>query len=145
MAEPRTPDALECALRALRHRDRSIHELWQRLEERGFSESERDHAIETLIRTELLDDRRFADARAVSLAGRGAGDALIRHALGQAGVAPELVEEALQAVPPEAERARLIVSRRGSGSGTARYLTGKGFSEEVVAGVVAGGADEELG
>lgn len=139
------PDALECALRALRHRDRSIYELGQRLERGGFSESERGHAIETLIRTELLDDRRFAQARAISLAGRGAGDALIRHSLGQAGVVPELIEDALQALPPEAERAGVIVSRRGGGPRTARYLTGKGFSEEVVAGVVAGGTDDELG
>ena len=139
------PDALESALRALRHRDRSIYELGQRLERRGFSESERGHAIETLIRTELLDDRRFAEARALSLAGRGAGDALIRHTLRQAGVPPELVEDALQAVPPEAERARLVVSRRGGGPRTARYLTGKGFSEEVVAGVVAAGTGDELG
>lgn len=138
-------DALECALRALRHRDRSIYELGQRLERHGFSESERDHAIETLVRTELLDDRRFAEARALSLAGRGAGDALIRHTLGHAGIASELVEEALQAVPPEAERARLIVSRRGGGPRTARYLTGKGYSEDVVAGVVAAGTDDALG
>lgn len=145
MAEPRRPDVLEQALRALRYRERSIHELGQRLEQRGFPESEREHAIQTLIRTELLDDRRFAEARAISLAERGAGDALIRHTLDQAGVAPELVEEALQAVPPEHERAHLIVSRRGGGPRTARYLTGKGFSEEVVAGVVAGGTGDELG
>jgi SOS response regulatory protein OraA/RecX len=145
VAEPRRPEALECALRALRHRDRSIHELERRLEQRGFSEPEREDAIETLTRTELLDDHRFAEARAGSLAGRGASDALIRHALGQAGVAADLIEQALQAVPPETERARLIVSRRGGGPRTARYLAGKGFSDEVVAGVVAGGTDDELG
>ena len=143
MAEPRTT-ALECALLALRHRDRSTHELEQRLRARGFSEPERDQAIEVLVRTGLLDDRRFAEARAISLAGRGAGDALIRHTLEAAGIPSELIDTAFEAVPPERERARLIVERRGQGTKTARYLSGKGFSEDVVAGVVATGHRDEL-
>ena len=133
------------ALRALRVRDLSIRELEQRLRARGFSESERDEAIETLVRTGLLDDGRFAEGRAISLAGRGAGDALIRHKLETAGVASELIDRALEAVEPERERARLIVERRGRGVRTARYLSGKGFSEEVVAGVVAIWRRDELG
>jgi len=143
VAEPRT--ALETALRALRVRDLSIRELEQRLRARGFSESERDEAIETLVRTGLLDDGRFAEGRAISLAGRGAGDALIRHTLEIAGVASELIDRALEAVEPEGERARHIVERRGHGVKTARYLSGKGFSEEVVAGVVAIWRRDELG
>jgi SOS response regulatory protein OraA/RecX len=130
------PDALEYALRSLRHRDRSVRELEQRLQVRGFSESEREQAIETLLRTGVVDDHRFAEARAHALAERGVGDALIRHRLELAGVAAELVEQALQAVPPEADRARLLVSRRGGGAKTARYLIGKGFSEDVVDGLI---------
>jgi len=129
-------DALECALRALHHRDRSVWELDRRLRLKGFSEPEREQAIATLLRTGLLDDQRFAEARAMTLAGRGAGDALIRHALEVAGVSSELVDDALQAVPPEAERARLVVSRRGTGPGTTRYLTSKGFAEDVVDGLL---------
>lgn len=138
-------DALECALRALHYRDRSVHELEERLRERGFAEAEREEAIEALVRTGLLDDSRFARLRATSLAGRGAGDALIRQALGRAGVALEHVDEALRAVEPEAERARLVVVRRGPGPRTARYLSAKGFSDEVVVGAVAGEREDELG
>ena len=137
--------ALECALRALHHRDRSVHELDERLRERGFAEAEREQAIEALVRTGLLDDSRFARLRATSLAGRGAGDALIRQALGRAGVAPEHIDEALGAIEPEAERARLVVVRRGPGPRTARYLSAKGFSDEVVVGAVAGEREDELG
>jgi regulatory protein len=129
-------DALECAMRALHHRDRSVRELDQRLRLKGFSEPECEQTIATLLRTGLLDDQRFAEARAMSLAERGAGDALIRHALEVAGVSSELVDDALQAVPPEGERARLVVSRRGSGPRTTRYLAAKGFSEEVVDGLL---------
>ena len=137
--------AVESALRALRHRDLSAQELEERLRARGFGEAEREEALETLERTGLLDDARFAESRARSLAARGAGDAAIRHALGAAGVARELVEDALETLEPELERARAIAERRGPGPKTARYLSGKGFSEEVVAGLVAGGRADELG
>ena len=143
MAEPRT--AVEAALRALRHRDLSARELEQRLRAKGFEESERAEALETLERTGILDEARFAETRARSLAGRGAGDAAIRYALGVSGVAREVADDALRALEPEAERARAIAARRGPGPKTARYLRGKGFSEDVVAGVVAGSNADELG
>jgi regulatory protein len=85
-----------------------------------------------LLRTGLVDDERFARARASSLAERGAGNALIRARLAEVGVAHELVDDAIGAVEPEATRARRIVARRGASPKTARYLYGKGFSEEVV-------------
>ena len=77
--------------------------------------------------------------------GRAAGDAFIRHALRAAGVAEELVEEALASLEPELERARRVVARRGVSPKTARYLSGKGFSDDVVAGAIAGGRGDELG
>ena len=138
-------DALETALGALRYRDMTEHELRQRLATRGFAEDERDDAIASLRRTGLLDDRRFAEGRAASLAGRGAGDALIRDALERAGVAPEAVDDALGALDPEADRARAVVERRGGGPKTARYLYGKGFSGETVAELVASESPNELG
>lgn len=143
MAE--TPSAADVALRALRNRDLSRRELEERLRAKGFGETEREDALETLERTGLLDDRRFAESRARSLASRGAGDAAIRFALSRAGVDAETVEEALETIEPEVERARALTARRGADAKTARYLRGKGFSEEVVAGVVAGVSSEELG
>jgi SOS response regulatory protein OraA/RecX len=138
-------DALETALGALRYRDLSEAELEQRLATRGFAEHERGDAIATLRRTGLLDDHRFAQGRAASLVGRGAGDALIRDALERVGVPPEVVDDALEALEPEAERARVIAERRGRGPKTARYLNGKGFSGETVAEFVASERPDELG
>jgi regulatory protein len=137
--------ALDAALRALRHRDRSTTELRSRLAEQGYESDEREEAIETLLRTGVADDARYAEARARALAKRGAGDVRIRHELGRAGIAAELVEPALDTLEAEADRARTVVLRRGAGPKTARYLRGKGFSDEVVAGVVAGGLEDELG
>jgi SOS response regulatory protein OraA/RecX len=138
-------DAVEAALRSLRQRDRSASQIDDQLAARGVSEDERVGALATLMRTGLVDDRRFAEARAERLAERGGGDALIRHDLVRAGVDADLVEHALTALESERERAERIVARRGSGPKTARYLSGKGFSEEVVHAVVARSVDDALG
>jgi len=143
MREPDT--ASEVALRALRHRDLSVRELDERLRARGYGESERDDAIETLVRTGVVDDARYAESRARQLAARGAGDALIRHTLARAGIEPEVAADALHTLASEHERARTVVERRGPGPRTARYLLGKGFSEEVVSDVVAAESARELG
>ena len=137
-------EALESALRALRHRDRSVREIDRKLAERGFSEIEREHALETLRRTGLIDDARFAQTRAESLAARGAGDGLIRHELMEAGVEPELVRSTLECVEPEIERAQRIVEARGASPKTARYLQGRGYSYDVVAAAVARAEGGEL-
>jgi SOS response regulatory protein OraA/RecX len=138
-------DALEQALRALRHRERSATEVDRFLAARGVDDAERGEVLETLERTALVDDRRFAEVRASALAARGAGDELIRHQLARAGVSPDLVDEAIATLPRELARAERIVERRGSGAKTARYLAGKGFAEDVVLAVVAHAPDEPLG
>lgn len=144
MAETGATEALELAYRALRVRDRSERELDERLAARGVAEVAREEALATLRRTGLVDDRRFAERRASALAGRGAGNGLIRHELASAGVSADLVEEALAVLEPELERARSVVERRGTGPRTARFLSGKGFADDVV-GAVAGGSQNELG
>jgi len=144
-AEVMTDDAYECALRALRYRDRTELEIDERLGARGFSDDQRSRAIETLRRTGLVDDERFAHARASSLAERGAGNALIRARLAEAGVARDLVDGSLDVVEREVVRARRVVGRRGASPKTARYLYGKGFSGDVIRTVVAEGDGGELG
>ena len=138
-------DALDQALRALRHRDRSTVEIDRYLESRGITYDERQKALETLVRTDLIDDRRYAERRAQSLADRGAGDALIRHELARAGLDPDVVDDALVFLRPERERAEEIVARRGTGPKTARYLAGKGYSYDVVESVIAPSPREALG
>jgi SOS response regulatory protein OraA/RecX len=101
--------------------------------------------LATLVRTGLVDDRRFAEARAAGLAHRGAGNAFIRHDLAMAGVDHDLIDHALTALESERERAERIVARRGGGAKTARYLAGKGFSEDVLHAVVAHAGGDALG
>ena len=130
--ELRRAEALAVAGRALRARDLSARELALRLEQRAVSSSAAEESLAALSAAGLVDDARLAENRAESLAGRGYGDTAIRHDLEQRGVAADLVEAAVAALEPESERAGRIVARRGTGAGTARYLAGKGFGEEVL-------------
>ena len=134
---PEQPDAVEQALRALRYRDQTTAELSARLAKRGVRAAEREQALETLERIGYVDDERFARMRAEQLAARGSGDALIRDDLERRGVADELVEAALANLEPERLRAETVVSRRGHGPKTGRYLAARGFAGDVVAAAVA--------
>jgi regulatory protein len=136
---------VQAALRLLRHRDRSAAQIDGELEARGVGEQARSEALETLRRTGLLDDGRFAERRAAALAEHGAGDALIAYDLTAAGVEPPVVDSALAALEDEPERARRLVARRGASPKTARYLAGKGFADDVIREVVARAGDEALG
>ena len=143
MTSPRS--AVDLALDALGRRDLSEHELEQKLAARGVPEEVRAEAVETLRRTGLLDELRFARGRAAALASRGAGDALVRDALRRAGVSEEVVDAAVDELEPEAERARILVARRGVSARTARYLAGKGFATDTIAALVADQGRDELG
>ena len=48
----------------------------------------------------------------------------------------------MSALEGERERAERIVARRGPGAKTARYLAGKGFSDDVIHAVVARAGDD---
>jgi SOS response regulatory protein OraA/RecX len=87
-------------------------------------------ALERLERAGYVDDGRFAFDRARALAGRGRGDAAIRADLERRGVDPELIEQALASLEPEAERARRTAEELGGGVRAARALARNGFSEE---------------
>ena len=144
-AEQDGRNGFEHALHALEHRDRSTAQVSRYLADRGVEDDERHEILETLARTSLVDDRRYAETRASSLAERGAGDVRIRHDLALAGIDRDVIGDVLEALPPELERAERIAARRGVSPKTARYLVGKGFSEDVVRAVVARPEEEPLG
>ncbi len=137
-----TPDPIDLAARALRHRDRSRAQIAERFEQAGVGEEEREAALDRLERIGYVDDSRFARSRAEALASRGRGGALIRADLEGSGVSSEAIEEALGTLEPEADRARQIAAAKGQSAGTARYLARNGFSEDAIetaVGSIAGG------
>jgi SOS response regulatory protein OraA/RecX len=140
--ELRRTEALGWAVRALRRRDLSRRALEQRLQRAGLTAEERRAALATLERAGLLDDGRFAVARAAALAERGYGDEAIRWRLEQEGVEPELAGRALASLEPESERAAGVVERRGAGRATAAYLARHGFAEDTVEGALGAGTSD---
>jgi SOS response regulatory protein OraA/RecX len=130
--ELRRHEALAASASTLRHRDLSTRRLEQRLERRAVSPAERARAVETLTRTGLLDDGRFARGRARALAARGYGDAAIRFDLERQGVAAELAAEALAELEPERDRAARLAATAGGAARAARLLARRGFGEEAI-------------
>jgi SOS response regulatory protein OraA/RecX len=129
--------ALAVATRALARRDFSERGLRERLRRAGVTPAEAEDVVGALLRSGLVNDRRFALSRAQSLAERGKGDAAIRYDLEQQGLPADEVEVALASLEPERERAERVIARRGGGSATARLLARRGFDEDVVEAAVA--------
>jgi len=123
-------DPIEIATRALTHRDRSRHEVDDRLARAGVDADERLEALDTLERVGYIDDERFAAARAGTLASRGYGDEWIRADLARHRVGAETAAAAITALVPEAERAAALVERLGRTPKTGAQLARKGFGEE---------------
>jgi SOS response regulatory protein OraA/RecX len=130
--ELRRARALGVAARALARRDLSEGRVRERLARAGIAPSGADEAVGALRGAAVLDDRRFASSRAAALAERGLGDAAIRFDLERQGIQPAAIEAALGEVEPERDRAERIVSSRGGGVATARYLARRGFGEDAV-------------
>ena len=132
------------ALRALARRERSRSELERRLVQAGVREQDRRETLERASRAGLLDDARFAEARARALAAGGAGDRLVLDDLLRSGVAEPTARAAVAGLEPESARVRRIVEARGGSPKTLRYLASRGFAEESVDTLVADLEDRAL-
>jgi SOS response regulatory protein OraA/RecX len=139
--ELRRSEALGSALRVLRYRDQSRRRLEQRLTHRGIRAAARADALEALEAAGFLDDARVAAARAQALADRGYGDGAIRFALEAEGITAADIEAALEALEPEAQRARALLADRGDRVRGVRWLASKGFDASTLEDV-AGFADD---
>lgn len=145
------PDAYAAAVALLARRDLACAELSARLQSRGYSREETDAALEVLKSERALDDVRYAQGQVLSRSERGQGPLRIREHLTGAGVAPQLVENALAAGPNWAELAGQVRRRRFGEEppGTeadalqqARFLQYRGFTADQIRRVT--GVDTDL-
>jgi SOS response regulatory protein OraA/RecX len=134
-------DALARAARALGRAERSTATVANRLAAAGVEAEVSGEVLRTLERAGILDDRRFAGARAEHLAGKGWGDQAIRTDLEHQGVDGELAAEAVAGLEPELGRAKALVARRGADARTARWLAGRGFETSSIEDAVGGFAE----
>ena len=130
--ELRSREALSRASRLLARRDLTEQGLDAELQRRRVAPAARRATVSRLRQAGAVDDARLAHRRAEVLARRGAGNLLIRADLESRGVAAELVEAAVEALPAERDRVQAIVSTRGSGPATARYLARRGFDDDAI-------------
>lgn len=127
----------EVALRALARREHSRASLEGRLTRAGVRRTERREVLDRAERCGLVDDDRYAVARARSLAGRDAGDALVLDDLVRHGVDEIVARDALASLEPERDRLDRVIGRRGLSSKTVRFLAAKGFAPELLEDLVA--------
>ena len=137
--------AREAAVRAVARRDHSRATLCARLERSGIRETERIETVEAAARAGLVDDVRFAEARARQLVSRCAGDLLVLDDLERNGVDDVTARATVAMLDPETARAARIVASRGASGRTLRYLASRGFSEESLEGLVADLESRALG
>ncbi|MDP6173464.1 MAG: RecX family transcriptional regulator [Rhodospirillales bacterium] len=90
---------LERLLKRRVDRSARVHELDE--EECASASQAITDVIEKLLANGMLDDRRHAGTRAISLNRRGTSRRVIRGKLREKGIAGDLIEEALEALGPE--------------------------------------------
>ena len=134
-------DPVDIAAKALRHGDRSRHEIDERLARAGVDAEARAESLTTLERLGYVDDNRFAASRAAALAARGYGDAYIVLDLEQHGAEPDSITSAVAELVPERDRAQELAGRFGATVKTAAQLARKGFADESLEGMIATDGD----
>ncbi len=136
---PESAAALKArALRLLARREHSRRELAGKLAPHAESVEVLEALLEQLQARKQLSDDRYAELRTRVLA-RKYGAARIRHELRSKGVAPAIIEAAIPR-DQEIERARAVLERKyraAAGSREerarrARFLQGRGFSNDVI-------------
>jgi SOS response regulatory protein OraA/RecX len=140
--ELRRAEALDAAVRTVARRDLSARALHERLAGRGVRAPAAAGAVETLAGAGIVDDGRAARARALALAGRGWGDAVVADRLTGEGFGSEDVRAALAALVPEQERARPLAARTEDRRRAWQLLARRGFAAETIEDVV-GVLDED--
>lgn len=137
--------ARDAGLAYLAGRARSLHEMRQALEQKGFAAAIRDQAIAEFVRLGLLDDRKLArDLVELRLERQPAAAARVNDELRQRGVDPTVVAEVLAEFGPaldSVETAKELLRRQarryaGLDEGKARrrmfgFLARRGYDQEI--------------
>jgi regulatory protein len=132
--------ALETAYQALSRKDLSEREVRDRLEASGFSGEEIEQAIDRLERQGVLNDLRLARSLIGAASGRATvGAARLRARLESRGLAPEIVDAALeQSGGDEVSLLDELLNGRYANRDIAkkaqagRFLLSRGFEEDAV-------------
>jgi len=142
--------AMNSAVRILTKRDHSKYELKQKLQQRGFERKAIDTVIEECERLDYINDPRTAHLYILQLKRKCFGRRYIRMALKKKRLGGAVAENLLLENYPEAderENAGKILEKKRetfereedkkkSREKMFRFLTSRGFSKDIIAGVV---------
>ncbi|MDI2128607.1 regulatory protein RecX [Yinghuangia seranimata] len=154
-ADPEAAARAIC-LRLLTGQPRTRAQLADALRRRGVPDEVADHVLGRFAEVRLIDDAAFANAWVDTRhTGRGLARRALARELRQRGVAPSLVDEAVERLDPEqeSETARALVDRRLAATRhldrqvrlrrLAGMLARKGYSEGLALRVVRTALDED--
>ncbi len=134
------------ALKYLSYRDRSVHEVAERLAEKDHSQSEVKETIAWLKKLGYLDDERFALHWGRSrIAAKNIGEYRLRRELSQKGLTADTVDKTAQALYSEFDEWELAqscaekklarlrgIAREAQYRRLVQHLQRKGFSSDTV-------------
>ncbi len=128
------------ALRIIGARAMSVKELTDRLKEKGESPENAEDAAQWLLDMRLLDDAQYAAMCVRHYAAKGYGPGKIRNELYRRGIARELWDEALEALPEQGDRIDALLRRklksdtpdRAELRKAADYLYRRGFGRDEI-------------
>lgn len=131
-------------LKLLKHRPRSRHEAFVRLQQKGFSEEIVESVLEQAARAGVLDDAKFAQLWVEDrLARRPRSRRMLERELRAKGIAPEHIQRALaRAGLDEEALVRELIAERSSRLRSldeqtrlrrlVGFLRRRGFSERII-------------
>lgn len=144
------PDAVTTALKFLASRPRSVAEVRDRLDSRGFEAKDVERAVKSLIQAGYLDDERFAEILCGSrVRYKNWGPVKIACELKVKGISEEIIHRALGSIGAavEARTAGTALRKWAKKNGVAlpvgrkdrkaverafRFLKGRGFSNAMI-------------
>lgn len=154
-AEPASPDAArQKAIGLLARRDFGSKELKGRLSRAGYESGAAATAVEDLQDERLVDDARYVEHAVAARIARGQGPVRIALELKRVGIAPDLIEQAVDSRSPDWGSRAADLRRRRFGRGVpedakertrqVRFLLYRGFTSAHVREALGRAADDLL-
>lgn len=144
--------AYQSALHLLARREHSRVELTQKLMAKKYTESDIDHALNTLAEHNLQSDRRFAECYLRSRQQKGVGPLKIRQELSLRGISKEMIAELIQMADNawfklvrECWRRHFkgkIPENMPERAKQARFLTARGFTRDHINSLIKDSNDD---
>ena len=125
-------DIRETALKYLAYRDHTVFEMVKHLKEKDFSQAEIDEVVFTLVELHYLDDYSYCRKYIPYSANKGKGKSRIKSELIQKGIAPEIINAAIDDEGEDGEVLSVSEFDRALKQGE-KTISGQDITEKMMA------------